>query len=46
MEDPPSPTLPFEEQVAAYRRLRDALTREIRMKLLLPNLLKMVPQRK
>jgi hypothetical protein len=46
VEDPPSPDLALEEQVKVYRRLRDALLHEIRMKLLLPILLKMASSRK
>lgn len=46
MEDPPLPTLPLDEQVAAYRRLRETLQQEIRMNLLLTSRLAVLPQRK
>jgi len=46
VEDPPPPDLAPDEQVKSYRHLRDALLREIRMKLLLSTLLTMAPSRK
>ena len=46
VEDTPDLTLPFQEQLAGYRRLRAVLQREIRVKLLLAARLAMLPQRK
>jgi hypothetical protein len=46
VEDAPDLALPFQEQLAGYRRLRAVLQREIRVKLLLATRLAMLPQRK
>jgi hypothetical protein len=46
VEDPPADDLPLAEQLATYRRIRDELSRLIRLEMLFPARLAVLPQRK